>query len=125
VDKTDPTDNDEYGGTYGGQIAYIPRHSGSATATYKWNYRLSLAYALCYVGSRYTSSANVPANYVQPWYTSDVAFSYTWRLENQIGNQWEIQAGFEINNIFNQQYEVIPNYPMPGLNGKGILKISF
>lgn len=121
LDKTDPTDNDPYGGTYGGQIAYIPRHSCSATATYKWDDRLSLAYSFVYVGQRYTSSANVPANLVQPWYTHDLSFSYTWRFANR--NQ--LQAGFEINNIFNQQYEVIPNYPMPGINGKGCLKYSF
>lgn len=121
LDKTDPTDNDPYGGTYGGQIAYIPKHSFSATATYMWADRLKLAYALCYVGSRYTSSANIPVNKVQPWYTSDIMASYTWHLPN--GS--EIQAGLEFNNIFNQQYEVIPNYPMPGLNGKGILKYSF
>ena len=35
-----------------------------------------------------------------------------------------LQAGIEANNILNQQYEVIPNYPMPGVNGKGILKLS-
>lgn len=121
VDKTDPTDNDEYGGTYGGQIAYIPRHSASATATYNWQNRLSLAYALCYVGSRYTGSANVPANYVQPWYTSDISVSYTWQLTGDS----RLQLGLEFNNIFNQQYEVIPNYPMPGLNGKGIVKVMF
>lgn len=119
LDKTDPTDNDPYGGTYGGQIAYIPRHSFSATATYLWNDRLRLAYALCYVGSRYTSSANIPVNRVQPWYTSDIMLSYTWHLGST-----QLQAGLEFNNIFNQQYEVIPNYPMPGMNGKGILKLT-
>jgi len=121
VDKTDPTDNDEYGGTYGGQIAYIPRHSFSATATYRWQDRLTVAYALCCVGSRYTSSANIPVNKVDPWYTSDVSVSYTWKIKNSS----RIQVGLEFNNIFNQQYEVIPNYPMPGLNGKGIIKYSF
>lgn len=119
LDKTDPDDNDPYGGTYGGQIAYIPRHSFSATATYLWNDRLRIAYALCYVGSRYTSSANIPVNRVQPWYTSDIMLSYTWHLGST-----QLQAGLEFNNIFNQQYEVIPNYPMPGLNGKGILKLT-
>lgn len=120
LDKTDPTDNDPYGGTYGGQIAYIPRHSFSATATYIWRERLHLAYSFVYVGERYTSSANIPANHVQPWYTHDLSASYIWQLPN-----CSLQAGIEVNNIFNQQYEVIPNYPMPGLNGKGILKVAF
>ena len=125
LDRTDPQDNDPYGGTYGGQIAYIPRHSFSLTATYQWQERLYLAYALCYVGKRYTSSANIPVNQVQPWYTSDVSFSYAWLIPSpRKGEKIRLQAGIEANNIFNQQYEVIPNYPMPGFNGKGILKLS-
>ena len=84
-----------------------------------------MAYALCYVGERYTSSANIPANHVQPWYTSDISLSYTWLLpSSRKGEKIRLQAGIEANNILNQQYEVIPNYPMPGVNGKGILKLS-
>ena len=120
LDKTDPTDNDTYGGTYGGQIAYIPRHSGSATATAIWR-GLNIAYSFVYVGSRYTSSANIPANIVQPWYTHDL--SATWTTPPLSKQNIKLQFGIEINNIFNQQYEVIPNYPMPGLNGKGIARI--
>ena len=117
LDKTDPTDNDPYGGTYNGQIAYIPLHSGSATADLTWK-GLAVSYSFVYVGERYTSSANIPANYVQPWYTHDMACSYKWQFTG-----WALQAGIEVNNLLNQQYEVIPNYPMPGLNGKGILKV--
>jgi len=119
LDMTDPTDNDPYGGTYRGQIAYIPRHSMSATASYNWRNRLRLSYAYVYVGERYTSSANVAANHVQPWYTSDITISYRWPI-----GQRAIQIGAELNNMFDQQYEVIPNYPMPGINGKGILKVE-
>ena len=118
LDKTDPTDNDDYGGTYRGQIAYIPRHSGSATGTVLWR-GLTLSYSFVYVGQRYTSSANIPANIVQPWYTHDLAVSYSWLLPG-----CTLQIGVEANNLFNQQYEVIPNYPMPGINGKGIVRVK-
>lgn len=123
MDKTNPKDNDSYGGTYRGQIAYIPRHSGSATVTYRWKH-LQLAYAFVAVGSRYRSSANIPVNRVPAWYTSDISISYTWSL-GKGPHPMELQAGLEANNIFNQQYEVIPNYPMPGINGKGILQVRF
>ncbi len=103
--------------TYGGQIAYIPWHSGSATANLEWhNTRgetLSLNYAFIYVGERYHNSANIPANREQPWYTHDLSLSY--RMKH-----WFFSL--EINNVFNQQYEVILNYPMPGINGKAIVK---
>ena len=119
LDKTDPTDNAPYGGTYNGQIAYIPVHSGSATADLTWK-GLAVSYSFVYVGERYTSSANIPANYVQPWYTHDMAASYKWQFKG-----WALQAGIEVNNLLNQQYEVVPNYPMPGINGKGIVKVMF
>lgn len=105
--------------TYGGQIAYIPWHSGSATANLQWLSRhgtLSFNYAFIYVGERYHNSANIPANYERPWYTHDMSMSFEMK-------HWYF--ALEINNILNQQYEVILNYPMPGINGKGIVRYSF
>lgn len=117
LDKTDPLDNDPVYGTYNHQIAYIPRHSCSAMASFAWD-GLHIMYSFVYVGSRYSASANTIYNYLQPWYTHDLSASYRWNLKKM-----GIQAGVEINNLFNQQYEVIPNYPMPGINGKAILKL--
>lgn len=106
-DFTDPMEI-----TYGGQIAYIPWHSCSATANLQWR-GLSFNYAFIYVGERYHNSANIPANYEQPWYTHDLSISYSMK-------HWHFAV--EINNIFNQQYEVVLNYPMPGINGKAIVR---
>ena len=103
--------------TYGGQIAYVPWHSCSATANIRWK-GLSLNYAFIYVGERYTNSANIPANYMQPWYTHDMSISYDWSLK-----VCRLHFAVEINNLLNQQYDVVLNYPMPGINGKGIVKI--
>ena len=135
----DFTDPDEI--TYGGQIAYIPWHSVSSTANLQWfignksnlkkrNDILSVNYSFIYVGERYHNSANITANYEQPWYTHDLSISYELGLrekQNVRGRKNYIQPrlhfAIEINNIFNQQYEVILNYPMPGINGKGIIKV--
>lgn len=106
-DFTDPMEI-----TYGGQIAYIPWYSCSATANLQWR-GLSFNYAFIYVGERYHNSANIPANYEQPWYTHDLSISYSMK-------HWHFAV--EINNIFNQQYEVVLNYPMPGINGKAIVR---
>lgn len=104
--------------TYGGQIAYIPWHSTSATANIRWR-GLNVHYSFIYVGGRYHNSANIPVNYEQPWYTHDMSINY----EMPVGKT-KMHFGVEINNMFNQQYEVINNYPMPGINGKGIIKLS-
>ena len=119
--------------TYGGQIAYIPWHSGSATVNLQWK-GLSVNYAFIYVGERYHNSANIPANHEQPWYTHDVSISYDLETRprplphkegsNQTRCRPRLHFAIEINNMLNQQYEVILNYPMPGINGKGIIRIT-
>ena len=120
-DFTDPNEI-----TYGGQIAYIPWHSCSAMANLMWK-GLSVNYAFIYVGERYHNSANIPANYEQPWYTHDMSVSYELKVKGErlkVKGSPRMYFAVEINNMFNQQYEVILNYPMPGINGKGIVRIT-
>lgn len=118
LDYSDSNDNKDAAGTYKKQIAYIPRHSGSVSGSATWK-RFGLNYSFIYVGERYQNSSNIPENYVQPWYTHDMSVSYTQPL-----GKTSLRATVEINNIFNQQYEVIQNYPMPGTNFKVILQFD-
>jgi len=48
-----------------------------------------------------------------------MSVSYDWSLP-----VCRLHFAVEINNLLNQQYDVILNYPMPGINGRGIVKIS-
>lgn len=108
--------NDTY---YGGQIPYIPWHSGSATVSLnclKWEAN----YSFIYTGERYSSRANTPDNYLLPWYTSDFSIAFNQPLRSD-----RIKITLEINNIFNQQYEVVICYPMPGINFRTILQYEF
>ena len=114
-DLTDPKDPL----TYGGQIAYIPRHSGSVTSCIAWN-DWSLNYSFIYVGERYHNSANIAMNYEPSWYTHDLALSKRFSFRT-----WDLSTSVEVNNLLNQQYDIILNYPMPGLNGKVVLKATF
>ncbi len=113
--------------TYNGQIAYVPEHSGSVLLNLNWN-GLTFNYSFIYVGPRYTSSANIPLNYEQPWWTHDVAIAKEWLLSPNTKHQTpntKLYTGIEINNLLNQQYEIIHNYPMPGINGKLVLRVMF
>lgn len=117
-DFTNPNDNDPEAGTYGGQIAYIPRISGSTIVnmSYKsWN----MNYSFIYVGERYHNSSNIKANYEQPWYTHDMTIGKKLRFK-----RIETDLSLEVNNIFDQQYDVVLNYPMPGRNYKLIFKFK-
>ena len=106
-DFTDPTSE-----WYGGQIPYIPWHGGSIILNGSYQ-TWSCNYSFIYTGERYEAVANIPENYAQPWYTHDFSLSKTF--------QWGktgISVTAEINNIFNQQYEVVQCYPMPGTSFK-------
>ncbi|MBO4535773.1 MAG: TonB-dependent receptor, partial [Bacteroidales bacterium] len=92
-----------------------PWHSGSAVVGLDWR-RWHLNYSFIYTGERYESVANIPENHAQPWYTSDLSLSRTF----QTGNS-QLKGTLEVNNLFNQQYEVVQCYPMPGTNFRLIL----
>lgn len=102
---------------YGGQIPYIPLHSLSVLVGADWK-DFGLNYSFVYTGERYESVANIPENYAQPWYTHDVSMYYNWSLE-----KCTLRFAADVNNIFNQQYEVVQCYPMPGTNFKIKLNI--
>ena len=116
-DYTNPADNED-GGTYKGQLAYIPWHSGSVVGHVNWR-DFDLNYSFIYVGERYHTSANTRENHEQPWYTHDLSASYLFHL-----GKTALRVSGEVNNVFNQYYDVILNYPMPGRNYKLILKFD-
>jgi outer membrane receptor protein involved in Fe transport len=122
-DFSDPKDNAPESGSYGGQIAYIPRHNGSAILKTGWK-SWDLNYSFIYVGERYHNSSNIRENYEQPWYTHDLTLGKTFVAGAGRTLPLRIKVSAEINNIFNQQYDVVLNYPMPGRNIKVILKIE-
>ena len=117
-DFTNPMDNDPVSGSYGGQIAYTPWHNGSAIANLIWQ-TWNFNYSFIYIGERYHNSSNILANYEQPWYTHDLTLGKTFQLKKV-----NCKISAEVNNILNQYYDVILNYPMPGRNYKLILKIE-
>jgi vitamin B12 transporter len=104
--------------TYGGQIPYVPWHSGSFISSVQYqSWRLN--YSFIYVGGRYQNAANIPENYEQPWYTSDLSASKNIQLK-----RYRFRISGELNNVFNQDYDVVLNYPMPKRNYKIILSVE-
>jgi vitamin B12 transporter len=106
------------GGTdenYNQQIPYDPVNSGSALVGMDWK-GWGLHYSFIYTGYRYDEAANIPANYLEPWYTHDVSITYALR---------PLKLTAEVNNIFNQYYDVIDNFPMPGRNYRCTLQLTW
>lgn len=105
--------------SYGNQIPYTPWHSGSAiinAGTESWNFN----YSFIYVGERYNGNVNnIKVNEVQPWYTHDLSAQKSFAL-----GKHQLKATIEANNLLNQHYEVIYNYPMPGRVFRLIMSIQ-
>lgn len=93
---------------YKDQIPYTPWHSGSATASLSYN-DWALTYNFVYTGERYCQQENIRYNHLQPWYTSDLSLVGKFNV-----GRTKMQATLQVNNLFDQQYDVIINYPMPG-----------
>ncbi|MEG2163822.1 MAG: TonB-dependent receptor [Bacteroidales bacterium] len=105
IDVTDSSDS-----YYGDQIPYVPLHSMSAIV--QGNYRgWIINYSFIYAGERYSQQQNIAVNYMQPWYTHDISLTKEFRAK--FGT---LKGTFEVNNFLNQSYDVILNYPMPGIN---------
>ena len=103
---------------YGGQIPYIPWHSGSAVLNLSYR-DWDMNYSFIYTGERYESSANIPENYAKEWYTNDLSLSRRLHWKKML---WKLTA--EDNNVFNQQYEVVQWYPMPGINFRFVINVE-
>ena len=107
---------------YGHLIPYAPEHSGSALLSVNYqNWQFN--YSFIYTGGRYALPDNSTINYIQPWYTSDIALSWQYEWKNTFIQNIKINA--EINNLFNQNYDVIKYFPMPGRSFRCGISIGF
>jgi len=104
-DVTNPTDT-----YYRDQIPYIPWHSGSAILGLSYR-QWDMNYSFIYAGKRYNQQENIAYNYMPAWYTSDLSATYRLRMR-----EYGLRVTAEVNNLLDQQYDVILNYPMPGRN---------
>ena len=94
--------------SWGGQIPYIPLHSGSLNLSVDYSgWRSDLTFFA--MGDRYTTSANLPAYRLEPWLTLDAAISKSLSLRSGA-----IDLKLTLRNLLDRQYEIVDNYPMPG-----------
>ena len=113
LDVTDPS-----GTVYKDEIPYTPNQSGSGLAAFY--YRIwSAGYSILFSGERYTLGGNDPSNLLPGWNEQDVFVSAQIHFK-----YFQSTIKGEVNNIFDQQYDVIHYYPMPGRSYKLSLTIN-
>ena len=67
----------------------------------------------------YNEQENNRYNYEPPWYTHDMSLSKDFKI-----GAVQLRIAGELNNVLNQAYEVIHNYPMPGRNFRLTAKLT-
>lgn len=114
IDITDPS-----GAKYRNRIPYTPDHSGSGFVSLGYK-QWQCGYSLVFSGTRYALGENNPANQLEGWGTHDVFVSRFIPL-----GAIKADVKFELNNLSDQQYDIIRNYPMPGRSYKISLNINY
>ena len=95
---------------YRNQIAYTPRHSGSASILLHTPW-LDFCYNVLVMGERYTLSYNIPDNRMRPFADHSITLSREFKISKQ-----QLRVQFDVRNLGNKNYEVVRFYPMPGTN---------
>jgi vitamin B12 transporter len=113
LDLTNPSSAE-----YKNEIPYTPENSGSALAVLYYK-SWSAGYSFIFSGERYTLGENDPSNLLPGWITQDLFISCKFRLDN-----FSTTVKGEVNNMFDERYDVIHYYPMPGRSYKLSLIIN-
>ncbi len=90
------------------QVAYIPRNSGSFSLGWE-NPWVNVSFSASGIGHRFTTSENLPATRIAGFMEFGAGL---WKVVSLGISSLELRAN--IINMFDRQYEIVANYPMPG-----------
>ncbi|MBP6456909.1 MAG: TonB-dependent receptor, partial [Chitinophagaceae bacterium] len=87
------------------QIIYVPMYSGFAKIGVMCK-NILLQYRQNYISFRYTSADNT--EFLNPYYLGNFYVSYLFESK-----KYQTNLFFQINNVWNTNYQVVQNYAMP------------
>lgn len=114
IDMTDPSSK-----TYKNQIPYTPKHSGSGTFEFKTPW-FSINYTLLASSRRYTLGQNIESNKLPGYCEHSLSFSMPYSIKSV-----NLELIAEVQNIGNNNYQIIANYPMQGRSFKLTTIVDF
>jgi len=103
--STNQKTNSNKDASLGKQLLYVPMYSANLNAAVFFN-RIYLSYQHQYFGYRYTTTDNT--QYLNPYHFSVLGAGYSFGVK-----RIKIETSFTINNLFNSDYQVVLNRPMP------------
>jgi iron complex outermembrane receptor protein len=89
----------------GRQLIYAPRYNGQASLLIKVK-NINLLLNQNYTGYRFTSTDNT--SWLMPYYTTNIKIAYTYSFSSV-----NMELFGSINNVFNKNYMIVSNRPMP------------
>jgi len=101
------------------QLAYVPIHSGRASATMLWN-RLEFNMRLNVTSIRYTTLDNERSQALDPYALLDASLTKQFRIQRV-----SLQLQAEAFNLFNIYYENLKNHAMPGRHYAISISVNF
>ncbi|REG94132.1 TonB-dependent receptor plug domain-containing protein [Flavobacterium aquicola] len=102
----------------GNQLFFVPFDKVTASVSYSRN-RISTYYQFMYNGFVYTSSDNNPDQIINDYTVSNLGIDYDFKFLDSF------KLGFQVLNVFNENYESLENRPMPGRNFNMYLTLKF
>ncbi len=108
IDKTADSAN------YGKQIPYVARHTASAVANLDYKgWKANLNY-------NPRSGRNDTSGEMPSWNTLDITFSKAFDIRIA-----ELTVFLKGSNLFNERYEIVRYYPVPGISFTGGIELNF
>ncbi len=101
----------------GRQLIFTPRYSGQAAAMIKYK-SINLLFNNNYTGYRFISSDN--SSWLYPYYIANLKCAYSYSFSSIT-----MEIFGSINNLFNKNYVVVPNMPMPLRNYEVGLSMNY
>ncbi|MES2703924.1 MAG: TonB-dependent receptor [Bacteroidota bacterium] len=104
-------------GSIGKQIPYTPRYNARLNIGAGYG-PLYLNYNHTYTGYRFFTTDE--SAYLVPYQTGNLQLMYTGQIARHV-----LQLTAQVNNLWNERYQVVANRPMPGVNWLAGIKLVF
>ncbi len=102
----------------GKQLIYVPFHKATASLGYSWKH-FSAYYQFLFNGEVFTSSDNDPKYNVSSYSLSNMG------LEYGFGKSKSYRLGIQVLNLYDEVYQSVLDYPMPGRNFNLYINLNF
>lgn len=100
------------------QLFFVPFNKVTGSLAYSYA-RLSVNYQFLYNGFVYTRSDNDPNEIIGDYTVSNLGIDYDFKFFDSL------KLGFQILNVFNEEYQSLEDRPMPGRNFNMYLTLKF